>query len=64
MNNLNNKSTHYQFNDLLIKEIGLDIESPIRLKNFFEFYYLLHFEIDASVQKRIDESNNKKYIKK
>ena len=64
MNNLNDKSSLYKFNDFLIKEIELDIDSHIKLKIFFEFYYLLHFEIDANVQKSIDESNKKKYIKK
>lgn len=64
MNNLNDKSSLYKFNDFLINEIELDIDSPIKLKSFFEVYYLLHFEIDANVQKRIDESNKKKYIKK
>jgi hypothetical protein len=64
MNNLNHKSSLYKFNDSLIKEIQLDIDSPIKLKSFFEDYHLLNFEIDINVQKKIDESNKKKYIKK
>jgi hypothetical protein len=64
MNNIKKNKIYHEFNDKLIKQIDLDIESPMKLKSFFEIYYLLHFEIDNNIQKVIDDLSNKKYTKR
>jgi len=53
MNSINDKKNTYRFNDSLIKEIDLDIESPLRLTGLFDTYYSLIFHIDNNVKNNI-----------
>lgn len=62
MNNLINNKLFYKFNDMLIAETELDIDSPVRLKEFFETYYILHELVDNNMQKTIDNSSKQKYV--